>query len=155
MIDEFRTLRDDEIEILLSAPAMVAVLIAGADDDIDKHEVKAAIDFAQASKKTIGEPLIQFFEEVAKNFEDVQLGYINDLPNGLEVRQNAISSYLRQLNGIFPKIDKEVSIKVYQFLLDLAKAVAQASGGVLGFQKVSKEEAEFMSLDMIKDPSKY
>lgn len=154
MTEEFRTLRDDEIEILMNAPAIVAVLIAGADDDIDKQEIKAAIDFAQQKKLTEGEDLVEYFEEIAKNFEAVQESYINDLPNGLEVRQSAISSYLRQLNGVFPKIDKEMAIKIYNFLTELAKVVASASGGTFGFAKVSKEEAAYMELDMIHNPNR-
>ena len=154
MTEEFRTLRDDEIEILMNAPAIVAVLIAGADDDIDKHEIKAAINFAQQKQLTEGEDLVEYFEEIAKNFEVVQQSYINDLPNGLEVRQTAISSYLRQLNGVLPKIDKEMAIKIYNFLTELAKVVASASGGVLGFSKVSKEEAAYMDLDMIHNPDR-
>jgi hypothetical protein len=154
MTEEFRTLRDDEIEILMNAPAIVAVLIAGADDDIDKHEIKAAIDFAQQKKLTEGEGLAEYFEEIAKNFEAVQESYINDLPNGLEVRQTAISSYLRQLNGVLPKIDKEMAVKIYSFLTELAKVVATASGGTFGFAKVSKEEAAYMELDMIHNPNR-
>jgi hypothetical protein len=154
MTEEFRTLRDDEIEILMNAPAIVAVLIAGADDDIDKNEIKAAIDFAQQKKFTEGEDLVEYFEEIAKNFETIQESYINYLPNGLEVRQTAISSYLRQLNGVLPKIDKEMAVKIYTFLTELAKVVAKASGGGFGFAKVSKEEASYIELDMIHNPNR-
>ena len=38
MVEEFKTLRDDEIEVLLDAPVLVSILIAGADDKIDKDE---------------------------------------------------------------------------------------------------------------------
>ena len=153
MTEEFRTLRDDEIEIILNSPAMVAVLIAGADDDIDKDEIKSGIAFSEKKKLEEGEELAEYFSEVSTHFENVQNNYINDLPENLELRQNAITSYLRQLNGILPKIEEEISMKIYGFLLEMAKEVAQASGGVMGFNKTSKDEAAFTGLDMIKDPS--
>jgi len=152
MIKEFPTLRDDEIEILLNAPVMVAVLIAGADDNIDSKEVKSAITFSGKKKNTEGKLLAEYFEAVGNNFKELQESYIKDLPEELEVRQATITSYLRQLNGIFPKIDLEVSVKIYQFLLELAKSVAIASGGVMGFNKISKEEAAYLKLEMIQNP---
>lgn len=154
MNDVFRTLRDDEMEIVLNAPAMVAVLIAGADDDIDKDEIAEAIHYATTAKHRY-DKLGEYFEETAKKFEDIFKNYVKDLPKGLDVRQHTITSYLRQLNGILPKVEPEVAQQVYQFLLDLAKVVAEASGGIFGVKKISKAEAQYLSLDMIEKPADY
>ena len=50
MVSEFSTLRDDEIEVLLNAPVLVALLIAGADGEIDKKEISQALDLAQGKQ---------------------------------------------------------------------------------------------------------
>lgn len=154
MNNVFRTLRDDEIEIVVNAPAMVAVLIAGADDDIDKDEIAEAIHYATTAKHRY-DKLGEYFEEIANQFEEVFKNYIADLPKVLDTRQHAITSYLRQLNGILPKVDPEIATQVYQFLLDLAKVVAEASGGIFGMKKVSKAEAQYMTLDMIDKPADF
>ncbi|MEO9803967.1 MAG: hypothetical protein ABJF04_11990 [Reichenbachiella sp.] len=152
MTNVFRTLRDDEIEIVLNAPAMVAMLIAGADDDVDKDEIAEAIHYATTAKHRY-DKLEEYFEDVANKFEDIFKDYIQDLPTELDTRQHAITSYLRQLNGILPKVDPEVASQVHQFLLDLAKVVAEASGGIFGMKKISKAEAKYLTLDMIDKPA--
>lgn len=152
MTNVFRTLRDDEIEIVLNAPAMVAMLIAGADDDVDKDEIAEAIHYATTAKHRY-DKLAEYFEDVANQFEDIFKNYIQDLPKDLDTRQHAITSYLRQLNTVLPKVDPEVASQVHQFLLDLAKVVAEASGGIFGMKKISKAEAKYLSLDMIDKPA--
>ena len=47
MIPEFEPLREDEIEVVVKAPVYVAILIAGADGNIDKSERKEAINIAR------------------------------------------------------------------------------------------------------------
>ncbi|MEO9967958.1 MAG: hypothetical protein ABJF11_19355 [Reichenbachiella sp.] len=154
MINVFRTLRDDEMEIVLNAPGMVAVLIAGADDDIDKDEIAEAIHYATTAKHRY-DKLGEYFEEVANKFEDIFKNYIEDLSPDLDTRQHTITSYLRQLNGILPKVEPEIAKQVHQFLLDLAKVVAEASGGIFGMKKVSKAEAQYLSLNMIDKPADF
>lgn len=155
MIPEFNTLRDDEVEILMNSPAMVAVLIAGADDNIDKNEKASAINFATEMENEDHEHLGEFYSELADQFEDIFKGYVSDLHKMLDHREHAITAYLRQLNGILPKIDPEVAMAYYEFLLELAQKVATASGGMLGMAKVSKEEAAHLELEMIENPSDY
>lgn len=152
MVDVFRTLRDDEIEIMLNAPAMVAVLIAGADDDIDKDEIAEAIHYATTAKHRY-DKLGEYFEEVANKFESIFKDYIQDLPTDLDTRQHTITSYLRQLNGILPKVQPEVATQIHKFLLDQAKVVAEASGGIFGMKRISKAEAKYLPLDMIDKPA--
>ena len=43
MIPEFQKLDDAEIELVLKAPILVCILIAGADGDIDRKEINKAI----------------------------------------------------------------------------------------------------------------
>ncbi|UXX79130.1 hypothetical protein N7E81_17390 [Reichenbachiella carrageenanivorans] len=154
MTSVFRTLRDDEIEIVLNAPAMVAMLIAGADDDVDKDEIAEAIHYATTAKHRY-DKLGEYFQDVADKFEDIFKNYIEDLPDHLDTRQHAITSYLRQLNGILPKVQPEVASQLHQFLLDIAKVVAEASGGIFGVKKISKAEAKYLPLDMIEKPADY
>jgi len=155
MISEFSTLRDDEIEVLLNAPVYVAILIAGADGEIDKKEVSQALDLAQGKQSREREQLIGYYKEVGTTFESKFFKLTEELSNSVEERNSTIISELRKLNHILPKIDHNFSVKLVASLKDMAKKVAGASGGVLGYMSVSYEEAKLVELDMIKDPSDY
>ena len=147
MIPEFEPLREDERQVLLDAPVYVAILIAGADGQIDKSERKEAIEVARNKQ------LSDFYKIVGENFEDKFVKLIDDLPSGTEPRIDAISEELRKLNFILPKVDKNFAVKFVASLKDLAKKIAEASGGVLGYLSVSYEESKLMELKMINEIS--
>ena len=155
MISEFSTLRDDEIEVLLDAPVLVAILIAGADGEIDKKEIKQALELAQGKQSRERAQLIDYYKEVGEKFEEKFFAMVEELPDETEARTSTISMDLRKLNHILPKVDKNFAVKLVASLKDMAKKVAGASGGVLGYMSVSYEEAKLLDLDMIKDPADY
>ena len=153
MIPEFEPLREDEIDVLLKAPVYVAILIAGADGTIDKTEKKQAIDVARNKQSRARDQLAEYYKIVGEKFESNFYSLLDALPAGTEDRTQAVSIELRKLNFILPKIDKNFGIKLHSSLKDLAKKIAEASGGVLGYLSVSYEEAKLMELRMIKEPS--
>jgi len=153
MIPEFKPLREDEIDVLLKAPVYVSILIAGADGKIDKAEQKQAIDVARIKQNRSRDQLSEYYKIVGENFERHFYSLIDSLPSGTEERTQKVSIELRKLNFILPKIDKNFGIKLYASLRDLAKKIAEASGGVLGYLSISYEEAKLMELRMIKEPS--
>lgn len=154
MIKEFEGLREDEIKVLVDAPVLVAVLIAGADGNIDKSERKEAIEVARSKQSRAREQLVDYYKMVGDDFEGKFNSTIDSLPEDAEARNKAITAELRKLNFIFPKLEKNFSIKLYASLKDLAKKIAEASGGILGYLSVSYEEAKLVELKMINDPGK-
>ena len=154
MIQEFKNLRDDEIDVLLKAPVLVSVLIAGADSKIDKSELAQAVQVADSKQARAREQLLAYYQEVGENFEGKLVHAIDELPSGVEERNEAITKELRKLNHILPKIDSNYAIKLHASLKDFAKKIAEASGGVLGYMSVSYEEAKLMDLPMLEDPAK-
>ena len=153
MIPEFETLREDERDVLLKAPVYVAILIAGADGKIDKSERKEAIEIARNRQSRSREQLSEFYKLVGADFEANFTKLEDELPSGTDARISAITTELRKLNFILPKVDKNFAIKFHASLKDLAKKIAEASGGVLGYLSVSYEESQLMDLKMIKDPA--
>ena len=154
MIPELKNLRDDEIEALLLAPVMVSILIAGADDNIDNNEIKEAIAMAKSKQTRAREGLNDYYKLVATDFESNLRKLIHDLPPTAAQRTPVINKELRRLNRILIKLDKPFATKIYGSLKDMAKHVAEASGGILGYMSVSYEEAKLLELEMINDPSK-
>ncbi len=151
MILEFKPLREDEIEVLLKAPVYVSLLIAGADGKIDKYERKEAIETARNKQSRAREQLAEFYKLVGEQFEENFNKAIDEFPSGTEARISAITTELRKLNFILPKINRNFSIKFIASLKDLAKRIAEASGGVLSYLSISHEERKLMELTMIKE----
>ena len=79
---------------------------------------------------------------------------IKELPKTAVESNPIIIRYLKKLNRIIVKLDKSFAINYYGSLKDMAKKVAEASGGIMGYLTVSYEEAKLLELNMIKDPSK-
>ena len=153
-VHEFENLRPDEIEIMLNAPIYVSILIAGADGKIDNKERKEAIDVARSKQSRAREQLVEYYKLVGDSFEDKFNEFIDKLPEDIKDRNADIEHELRKLNFILPKIDRPFAIKFYASLKDLAKKIAEASGGILGYLSVSYEEQTLMDLRMINDPEK-
>lgn len=154
MSKKFSSLEPEHKEILLNAPVMVCILIAGADNDIDKKEVAKSIAVAKANSGAKRSHLYNFYNEVAQDFENKLSGTIASLPADLKERNKVIKKELSKVNDVFEVVNKPFAIVLYNSLKELASKVAKASGGFMGMNSVSEEEAEFLSLSMIDDPSR-
>lgn len=154
MIDEFKELSDEEVDLMLHVPVLVSILIAGADSNIDKNETKEAVSVMKLKPQKSRKSLVDYYRLAGEDFEDKLKITIHDLPSDTEERNQIIINELKKLNDIFPKLDKSFSIKFYEDIKDFAKKIAEASGGVLGFMPIGYEESKVIELSMIKDPSK-
>lgn len=152
-VKEFAKLREDEVDVLMKAPIYVAILIAGADGNIDSDERKEAIAIANNRQSRSREQLHEYYNAISfdRDFEKI----VASLPSGTEERNTAIIRELRKLNFIMKKIDRPFAIKLHASLKDLAKKIAESSGGLMSFLTISYEEAKLMELKMIQDPSTY
>ena len=50
MIKELAKLKESEVELMLKAPVLLCILIAGADGTIDRKEIREAINVAAKKK---------------------------------------------------------------------------------------------------------
>jgi uncharacterized tellurite resistance protein B-like protein len=153
MIPEFKVLSSDEVELMHKAPMLVCILIAGADGRIDQSEITKAISLATQSQRTRKSRLAEFYSEVGGDFEDKLKIVIQSFPVKEKQRAPKVIAELTQLNNILSKLDNEFSIEFYKSLTEIALEIARSSGGVLGIKTVGEEEARYLTLEMIKDPS--
>lgn len=154
MLDEFKDLTTEEVELMHKAPMLVCILIAGADNNIDKSEIKQAVNLSKSKQKTARKDLIDYYREIGQDFEDKLKVLIQQYPVDTSKRTPMIISELEQLNSIWPKLSKIFAIEFYASLKDISKKIAEASGGILGYMSVGYEESKFVDLKMIKDPAK-
>lgn len=154
MIPEFNRLSTEETDIMFKAPFLIIILIAGADDKIDKHEMKQAIAISKLKLKRARRELVEYYNIVGQDFEDKLKIFIHDLPKDTGERNEEISKELAKLNDIFPKLDKKFAVNFYESMKDMAVKIAESSGGVFGFMSVGYEESKVVDLKMIREPSK-
>ncbi|MGK7396958.1 MAG: hypothetical protein ACNS62_20450 [Candidatus Cyclobacteriaceae bacterium M3_2C_046] len=153
MIDAFRNLNRSEEELMYKVPVLVTILIAGADNTIDQAELQEAIEVANLKQTNDEFILKSYYKELTNSFEQDLKTYIQKYPENTPERNQLIISELMKVNDILPKLEKQFAISFYTSMKDLAKKIAEASGGVLGYMAVGQEESAFIDLKMINDPS--
>ncbi len=154
MIQEFNQLEEEECNILFLLPVWVTLLIAGADDKIDDRELSEAVKLVSKKQEESKTLLATYYNIVARAIETNLKGYRAILPDDGEERNKIILEKLKQVNALWSRIDQTLAIELYESLKMLAKRVAEASGGILGYRRVSPEEAELLDLKVIHDPRK-
>jgi len=147
----FSALNEGQYNELKDSLALVTILIAGADDNIDEQELNWAEKLTHIRSYTKPESLNSFYEDVEKGFHARLEALIEELPGAVDTRQETISHRLAHLNTILPLLDNEIGHQIYESLTSFAKHIAKASGGFLRFASISKAEKEWIHLPMI-DP---
>ena len=151
MIPQFDKLTDAEAELMLRAPILVCILVAGADGHIDRKEIKEAIAVARKQKESAS-VLSGYFTIMAEDFEDKIKILIQSYPYESTQRTPLIVEELQGLNALWTKLDPAFATAYYKMLKNLAGRIASSSGGLLGMKRVSQEEARYAALPMIADP---
>lgn len=142
-------LSPQEFDTLKYAIAQITVLIAGADGHIDSKELSWAEKITEIRSYNLPDNLGNFYKEVGKDFHDKVEQLIAKLPSGVEERTHALTESLLAVNGVLAKLPVREAAELYQSYLSFAKHVAKASGGFLGFFRVTYEESHLMDLPMI------
>lgn len=154
MKNTLKNLTIDETEELYLIPIWVSILIAGADNNFDKSEIKKAIQIANEKQKRGDELIIDYYKKVAKKFEVNLRGYLALMPDDKVTRINFLFKKLERVNYFFSKLERDFSYQLYLSFRDFANKVAHASGGFFGLLSVSYAESKYIDLRMISDPSK-
>ena len=151
-MEVLKNLSTQEKDLMYDAPVLVTILIAGADDDYNKAEIRKAVELAHDKKVTARVDLISYYNIVGEGLEDKLKVKMHQLPVEARDRNPLIIADLKKLNDILPKLEKEFAVDFYWSLRGLAKKIATASGGLLGYMAVGYEESKLIGLDMIDIP---
>ncbi len=153
MIAEFEILNEEERELMFKAPILVSILIAGADNKFEKSELKKAVTISQNRKNAAREGLIEFYQMLSEGFEDKLMVTIQNYPIEAKDRTPLLVEELAGLNAVLPKLEKVFAIEYYESIRDIAKKIASASGGVLGYMAIGFEESKLVDLHMVNNPA--
>ncbi|HRG31739.1 MAG: hypothetical protein JNK69_12790 [Saprospiraceae bacterium] len=147
----FRSLSDNEYNLLINSVPLVAVLIAGADGQIDLKEKEWANKIVKIRSFANTIDLKPLYQELELNFSSLLESTIQRFPQNTEKRNQLISKELSQLNPILAKLNIQLASQIYDSLLSYAEHIAKASGGFLRMMSVNSDENIYIGLPML-DP---
>lgn len=150
----FNELTQKEYQLLIDSVPMIAILIAGADNDIDLKEKEWAEKIVKIRSYSNHFDLRSLYKEVDEQFISIFDKLLKELPESPESRNRELSSRLSALNAVFQKLSIRTANQLYSSYLVYAEQIARASGGILRMMSVSKEESMWVGLPMI-DPIFY
>lgn len=152
MLYQLRNLNDSEKNVMVNAPVWVTLLIACADNDLNKDEIKKAQEIINTRSFTENSDVRELYKELNEDFDHLVQIEINNLPLNGEERIAQLVENLKQLNAIYPKLEHAYAAQFHKSLTKLATLVAQADGGFFGIGSISYKEAEYLKLPMIQQP---
>jgi hypothetical protein len=150
MLKEFNKLTEAEQQQMLDAIPLITILVAGADGKIDQKELEWARKLTEVRSYDYNSKLKLYFQEVGKQFEESLNKFNDSLPSDTAARTAAISDELAKLNPIMRRMDIFDAAIYYKNFLSFAEHVAKASGGILRFMSIGKEEKEVIGLPMLE-----
>ena len=155
MISEFEGLSEAEVKLMNKAPILVVALIGGADGKIDNKELNKAVDLVSLKQSRARPTLVEYYKAIATDFEKNLREFVVNLATGsAEDNVANMTQELEQVNPILAKIDNRFAVSFYASMKDIAKQVAEASGGFLGYGRMGYEETKAARLEMLNDPAK-
>lgn len=151
MISAFNGLKKDEYQLLIEAVPMIAILIAGADNDIDLHEKNWAEKIVKIRSYNNHFDLKPYYKDVDEQFTSLFEKFLNELPKDADARSRELTKRLSTVNELFSKVSMRTANQLYTSFIAYAEQIARASGGILRMMSVSREESMWVGLPMI-DP---
>jgi len=129
---ELGKLSEQDQEVLLRAPAVVALLAAISDDgEVSLHERSEAIKLAHLRTYTSPEILHNFYKEVDKVFEDYLEDEFKKLPASKAEKAIYLAKRLEEINQVLPKLNKVYKKELVVSLKSFARHVFKSNSGFL------------------------
>lgn len=155
-IDGFKELTKEEFSLLVDAPALITVLIAGADGEVDQAERRRSEDTMRMLTRDKSGVLRQYYALVTEIFWAKMNGFLTEFPDNPSTRNQLIAARLQLINPVLAKLNLETAYDLFQGFKALAEATAHSSGENTHKRGVGSEEAvwvELPMLDEIKPPA--
>lgn len=132
MSTEIAKLNPTDKEILLRAPAIVALLAAVSDDGVvSESEKSESIKLAHLRTYTSKPILHNYYKEVDEVFEKFLTEEYRALPEEWKAKEKHLETRLLDLNAVLPKLDKVYAEELVLSLKSFAKHVFKSNSNFL------------------------
>ena len=137
-------------QLLWKVPALVVVLLAGADDEIEGKEVRWAEKLVKYRQHTSDAVLHSYYDIVHEHHALLMQNYLTACGDvDAATRLAFLKPELEKVSAVLKQLPAEFARTLLLSWRSLAKKVADTSGGFLGFGKIWKEEKALIDLPMI------
>jgi hypothetical protein len=152
MIHAFENLSLAEQDQILNAPAYITALVAGSDGTFDEEELAAGTNLAKWKTINARPDLLEYYQLVDARFAGELKQLMQKLPDDTLDRGHELVAKIKELNPILAKLEITFAEQIYASWKELAKRIAEASGGVLGYLSIGYDESKVVNLEMLKSP---
>jgi hypothetical protein len=149
VVKQLEHLTEEDRALVLQTPALIAVLISGADSDYSNKEEAQAFKAVHFRSLEGDDLLIDYFKTIDLNFASAVAHIKQKYDGDAETRTAAIVAELEKLNKVLPKMDRIYAHSILKSWRSLATSIAKAEGGILGFASISYAESQLVDLEMI------
>ncbi len=147
MSTEIEQLSKEDRDIILKAPAVVAILAAISDDgEVSKHEKSESIKLSHLRTYTSDPLLHNYYSEAEKVFEENFDSIMAALPSEWKDKEDFLEKELVQLRTVLPKVNDVYARELVNSLKSFAKHVFKSNASFLDYfvlpvfmNKVEKE----------------
>lgn len=153
MITPFENLPDKSKAILKDAPFWVSMWVGLADGHFDQKEQVKAIQTLEIKSFSESPDVSVLYKEIndpASRLTEL----LNALSGDYEADRDLVKNKLIEVKSVLDSIDSSFANALYRSLKNVGVYVSLASGGVFGYDNVSKSERAAYSLDFIKPISR-
>lgn len=148
MTKYFDTLSDEEKQTLQNAFVSITLLIASAENELTAEEKAEAINTIKVRGYEANHLFHEFYDEMGRDFEQ-KLENASSKHIISQENEDIFAREISQVNPILDKLPNSIAKRIYKDYLSFAHRIANASGGVLGFATISREERNVIGLPMI------
>ncbi len=124
-MEHYHDLDEHERQQLLKFPAYIS-LLATSESHIDRQEKKIASKLTHIKTFSSEPPLLDFYQEVEKNFDATITELDKELPEDKEGRRLAIMRELKKLEAILAKLGPKYALALHKSLRSYTSHVSKA-----------------------------
>lgn len=124
MENELKKLSQDDLYLLLKAPAIVSFMAAATEGKMDEKEKADAIELSHLRTYTSEEMLQPYYKEVEKNFKAELNELIRNYSLMDEEKKRELQDKMEKINAIINKLDPAFALSLKESLNTYAKHVA-------------------------------
>lgn len=149
IINVLKHLSEQDAEKLYHAPALITVLIAAADGDIEQKEINWGSQLVKFRDNADNE-LHNYYNAVIEQYDDQVKAILAEDHIGNQERLASLTTRLQELGPILTQVNKLYADKLFKSWQSFARSIAKSTGGFLGLGQVADQEEALMDLHMIQ-----
>lgn len=126
MKDLFESLDEKKKEILIKAPVLLSIMAATSGGEVDKVELKDAIDLSHLRTFTAPESLQSYYRDVEKEFEFELDNMLNDYSPFDQSKQDQMKKKLEEVKSVIKSLDNDFGKRLNASLNSYARHVSES-----------------------------